>query len=161
MTARMPRSSQAAMAARESVSPFCSLAVRSDAGCCTIAARLLWRRATLNVRLQIDEFCENAGGFGSSLDQPGIWGPLVARGRRRLAAVERRRKSVRRLPVMPCQCAATRTLIEDRRAQDGRDRYFTVPDLQIRSVSSYLEPSCTRGGARCSKSAARRVLELS
>ena len=63
VAARMRRSSRAAMAAKESVSPFCSLPVRSDAGCCTVAARLLWRWSASNERLQIDEFCENAGGL--------------------------------------------------------------------------------------------------
>ena len=90
---------------------ICSLTVRSDAGCCTVAARVLWMCAGLNLRLQIDEFGENAGGLWLKRRQPGIWGPLVARGRRRLAAVARRRKSVR-LGLCVANLGAGRTRID-------------------------------------------------
>ena len=57
---------------RESVSPFCSLPVRSDAGCCTVGARLLWRCLAIDERFQIDECCEKSGAFWLKLaSQPG------------------------------------------------------------------------------------------
>ena len=86
----------------------------------------------------------------------GLWGPLRKRSRGCLAAVEPRQKSVWRLPD---GARLPALFFADRGAQDGSERKFAVPDLQIRIVSSYLEPSCTRDGARCSKSRARRVLE--
>ena len=97
-----------------------------------------------------------SGSSSHWFEKAGFQRPLCKRSRGCLAAVEPRRKSVRWPPV---NARLPAPFLRIEWAQDGSDRYFTVPDLQIRIVSSYLEPSCTRDGARCSKSPARRVLE--